>query len=105
MRRTTDTAHAARDASPAAGTSRRDFLTTAAAIGAPLLVSPRTAFGSQANSRVTLGVLGCGGRGAWIAKLFQKHGGYDIHALADYFPEVADARGNELNVEIGRAHV
>ena len=98
MRRTTDTAHAARDASPAAGTSRRDFLTTAAAIGAPLLVSPRTALGSEASSRLTLGAIGCGGRGTWIADLFQKHGGYEIRAAADYFPDKVDAFGDKLKV-------
>jgi myo-inositol 2-dehydrogenase/D-chiro-inositol 1-dehydrogenase len=79
-------------------TTRREFLTTAAAIGAPLLVSPRTAFGSQANSRVALGVLGCGGRGTWIADLFQKHGGYEIRAAADYFPDRVDTLGTKLQV-------
>ena len=43
--------------------TRREFLTTAAAIGGPLLVSPRVARGSQASSRLTLGLIGCGGRG------------------------------------------
>ena len=45
-------------------TSRRDFLATAAAIGTPLLVSPRTAFGSEASRRLTLGCIGTGGRGS-----------------------------------------
>jgi len=31
--------------------------------------------------RLKLGVIGNGGRGAWIAKLFQKHGGYEMHAV------------------------
>ena len=55
--------------------SRRDFLASAAAIGAPLLVSPRVVRGSQANTRFTLGFIGCGGRGNWMADLFVKHGG------------------------------
>jgi predicted dehydrogenase len=79
-------------------TSRRAFLTTAAAVGAPLLVSPRTAFGSQANSRVTLGAIGNGGRGKWIADLFQKHGGYQITAAADYFQERVDEFGGKFQV-------
>ena len=78
--------------------SRRDFLTTAAAIGAPLLVSPRAARGSEANSRLTLGFIGCGGRGTWIAELFQKHGGYEIRAAADYFQDKVDAFGDKLQV-------
>jgi myo-inositol 2-dehydrogenase / D-chiro-inositol 1-dehydrogenase len=85
-----------------APTSRRGFLTTAAAIGAPLLVSPRTAFGSPAGSRVTLGAIGCGGRGVWIADLFRKHGGYQVTAAADYFEERVDDLGEKLGVPAGR---
>jgi myo-inositol 2-dehydrogenase / D-chiro-inositol 1-dehydrogenase len=52
--------------------------------------------------RIKLGVVGCGGRGAWIAKLFQNHGGYDLFAVADYFQEVADACGRALGVDPAR---
>lgn len=52
--------------------------------------------------RVRLGVVGCGGRGAWIARLFQAHGGYDLWAVADYFPGVAEAAGNALGVAATR---
>jgi len=78
--------------------SRREFLTTAAAIGAPLLVSPRAARGAEAHSRLTLGFIGCGGRGTWIAELFQKHGGYEIRAAADYFQDKVDTFGDKLQV-------
>ncbi|MFO0891457.1 MAG: Gfo/Idh/MocA family oxidoreductase [Isosphaeraceae bacterium] len=47
---------------------------------------------------IKLGVVGNGGRGAWIAGLFRKHGGYEMHAVADYFPEVADHCGEALGV-------
>ena len=86
------------------GTTRREFLTTTAAIGAPLLLSPRVAFGSQANSRLTLGAIGCGGRGKWIADLFQKHGGYEIRAAADYFPDRVDELGSKFQVAPERRH-
>ena len=94
----------ASDARPeeAAGTSRREFLATAALAGGPLLVSPRAAFGSEANSRVTLGAIGCGGRGTWIGELFQKHGGYQITAAADYFQDKVDAYGGKLQVPAAR---
>lgn len=49
--------------------------------------------------KIKLGLVGQGGRGRWIARLFQKHGGYQIVALADYFPEVADQAGEEFGVE------
>lgn len=86
------------------GTSRREFLSTAAAIGTPLLVSPRTAFGSEANSRLTLGLVGCGGRGTWIADLFSKHGGYEITAAADYFKDKVDAFGEKARIAPPRRH-
>jgi predicted dehydrogenase len=47
-------------------------------------------------------VVGCGGRGGWIARLFQRHGGYTIHAVADYFQEVADACGDAVGVDKAR---
>jgi predicted dehydrogenase len=98
-------ARASHETSPGSGpgTSRREFLTTtAAAIGAPLLVSPQAAFGSQANSRLTLGAIGCGGRGKWIADLFQKHGGYEITAAADYFQDRVDELGGKFQVAAER---
>ena len=84
--------------------SRREFLTTAAAIGAPLLASPRAARGSPAGSRLTLGAIGCGGRGTWLADLFQKHGGYEITAAADYFPDRLDAFGAKFKIAPGRRY-
>ena len=86
------------------GTSRRTFLTTAAALGGPLLVSPKAAFGTQANARIRLGAIGCGGRGTWIAELFQKHGGYEVRAAADYFPDRLDEFGEKLQVPAERRH-
>lgn len=52
--------------------------------------------------KIRLGLVGCGGRGAWIAQFFQQHGGYEIHAVADYFQEVADRCGNGLGIDKGR---
>jgi len=52
--------------------------------------------------KIKLGVIGNGGRGAWIAGLFQKHGGYEMWAVADYFQEVADKCGDKLGVDKAR---
>ncbi|PYQ21833.1 MAG: gfo/Idh/MocA family oxidoreductase, partial [Acidobacteria bacterium] len=84
--------------------SRREFLTTAAAIGAPLLASPRAARGSPPRSRLTLGAIGCGGRGTWLADLFLKHGGYEITAAADYFPDRLDEFGGKFKIAPERRH-
>jgi predicted dehydrogenase len=84
--------------------SRREFLTTAAAIGAPLLASPRAARGSPGGSRLKLGAIGCGGRGTWLADLFQKHGGYEITAAADYFQDRLDDFGAKFKIAPGRRY-
>lgn len=52
--------------------------------------------------KLKLGVIGNGGRGAWIARLFQAHGGYEMWAVADYFPDVAEKCGAELGVDPAR---
>jgi predicted dehydrogenase len=43
-------------------------------------------------------MVGCGGRGTWIANLFQEHGGYEIVACADYFQDRVDSFGSKFNV-------
>jgi predicted dehydrogenase len=56
----------------------------------------------EIKRKIKAGLIGCGGRGLWIAKLFQQHGGYELHAVADYFPQAADAGGNALGVDKAR---
>lgn len=79
--------------------TRRKFLASAgaAALGCTIL-KPELVLGADANSKVNLGVIGCGGRGSWIADLFAKNGNYNIVALADYFQDRVDAAGAKLNV-------
>ncbi|HOM16016.1 MAG TPA: Gfo/Idh/MocA family oxidoreductase, partial [Thermoguttaceae bacterium] len=60
---------------------------------------PAEPAGPVGGRKIKLGLVGQGGRGRWIARLFQKHGGYQITAVADYFPEVADQAGQEFGVE------
>lgn len=84
---------------------RREFLKSGVALAGAAgitLLSSQTVFGTAALSRVKLGVIGCGGRGAWIASLFAAHGGYEMYAVADYFQEVADACGDTLGVDKSR---
>jgi predicted dehydrogenase len=83
--------------------SRRQFLADAGATAlAATIVSPALVRGAAANSKIDIGIIGCGGRGAWIANLFQKHGGYNVVALADYFQDRVDAAGAKLNVSADR---
>ena len=54
---------------------------------------------SKPARKIKIGIVGCGGRGAWITSFFVKHGGYEFVAVADYFPEVAQATGKALGLD------
>jgi myo-inositol 2-dehydrogenase / D-chiro-inositol 1-dehydrogenase len=68
------------------------------------LVSPGAVRGSTANGALAVGLIGCGGRGSWIADLFRKHGGYRIAGVADYFPDRVDACGEKFGVPTARRY-
>ena len=80
--------------------SRRRFVVGAGAAAlAFTVVKPALVRGAQANSKINLGLIGCGGRGTWIASLFKQHGGYNIVAVSDYFGDRADSAGDNLGVD------
>jgi len=82
-----------------AGLSRRQFVArTGAAALSFSIATPQMARTYAANSKINLGVIGCGGRGTWIAKLFQAHGGYNVVAAADYFQDRTDNLGDAVGV-------
>lgn len=88
---------------PFSSLPRRRFLSRTLAIGAWPLALRATAAEAPSTPptyarKIKLGVVACGGRGAWIAGLFHRHGGYEMHAVADYFQPVADACGDALGV-------
>ena len=68
--------------------TRRSFIGQAG-IAAVSTISAKTALGSQANSRVKVGLIGCGQRGTMISKLFRENGYCEIAGAADYFHEHA----------------
>lgn len=79
--------------------TRRDFVAKAGAAAlAFTVVKPDSVRGTAANSKVNLGIIGCGGRGTWITGLFKEHGGYNIVATADYFKDRADNCGGKFGV-------
>jgi len=89
--------------SPLVPVNRRRFLRGTLLAGAAAATAPAILRGQSLRPPpVKLGVIGCGTRGKWIAKLFQQHGGYELRAVADYFPEVADQVGTELGVDAAR---
>jgi len=85
---------------------RRTFLAgaTAAAAAGLTIVQPQAVRGSAANSKVAIGLVGCGGRGRWIADLFVKNGGYQLVATADYFEDRANGAGDQFKVDAKRRY-
>ncbi len=79
--------------------TRRDFIAgTGASVLAFTVLKPGLVRGAEANSKIDIGLIGCGNRGKWIADLFQKNGGYNIVAVADYFQDYADGAGDKFKV-------
>ncbi len=86
---------------PDDGIERRGLLRAA---GGLLLLRPETVFGSQANSTVELGLVGCGGRGNWIAPLFIEHSGARFVAAADVIKSRLESTRAKLKVDPAKAY-
>ncbi len=71
---------------------------------AATILKPSTVFGTAANSAIALGLIGCGGRGSWIAELFLKTGKYRIVACADYFPDRMEKIAEKCQIDAARRH-
>jgi myo-inositol 2-dehydrogenase / D-chiro-inositol 1-dehydrogenase len=92
--------------------SRRRFLGGATvAAAAPLLAGAAGMAAQQPAAeskpekpkrRIKLGVVGCGTRSRFVLQFFRPFGGYDIHAVTDYFPEAAERIGEVCGVDPSR---
>jgi predicted dehydrogenase len=83
--------------------TRRKFLASAGAAAMGFtIISPQLVRGADANSKINLGVIGCGGRGSWIAELFLKNGNYNLVTIADYFEDRVNSTGDKLKVEANK---
>jgi predicted dehydrogenase len=79
--------------------NRRKFLQTAGAASlAFTIINPELVKGAEANSKINIGIIGCGGRGQWITDLFQKDGRYNVVAVSDYFQDRVDSAGKRFNI-------
>jgi len=77
---------------------RRDFLKTAAAATAGLvIVKPESVRGAPANSALRVGLIGCGGRGRFVSRFFPQHTTAKIVAIADPFKDRVDSVKRELD--------
>ena len=71
--------------------SRRRFLAqTGLGLAAASTLGATTTLAADAGGKIRLGLIGCGGRGSWIANLFGEHGGYEIAGVADFFQDRLD---------------
>jgi predicted dehydrogenase len=83
--------------------TRRQFIAGGAVVSFTIL-KPKLVRGTAANSKIELGLVGCGQRGTWIADLFVKHGGYQVVAGADYFQDRVDAFGEKFTLPARRRY-
>ena len=79
------------------GVGRREFVGVAAAAATITILKPSLVFGTQANSAVRLGLLGCGGRGTNVMGSFLENTGAVLTAIGDMFPDNLEAGRKELD--------
>ena len=64
---------------------RRDFIKNATTISAFTILTPQVAFGTQNNSAIRIGMIGCGNRGTSVLTTMSANTNINIIALADLF--------------------
>ncbi|NCO38546.1 MAG: gfo/Idh/MocA family oxidoreductase [Armatimonadetes bacterium CG_4_10_14_3_um_filter_66_18] len=84
--------------------TRRVFLTGATAAASLTVLKSGAARAARANSAIDLGLVGCGGRGKWLASLFRQVEGVKIVALADYFQDRVDQARGMFGVDPSRCY-
>lgn len=67
--------------------SRRRFLSVSAATAALTIVKPESVRGSQANSKIQIGLIGSGNRGTYVAGLARNDPRAEVTALCDLFDD------------------
>lgn len=84
---------------------RRRFLASTAAATTFALLKPEAVFGAEANTVLNIGLIGCGGRGSWIADLFAaEKDKYRLAACSDYFRDRVDAVGQKHAIAEARRY-
>jgi predicted dehydrogenase len=79
--------------------SRRNFMHSATAAGAFSIVAPQAVRGSQANSKISVGLIGSGGRGSYDAKYVNSDPRARITALCDLFDDRLEKAAAEIGVQ------
>jgi len=81
---------------------RREFL--AAAGTGLLLLKPKTVFGSEANSALEMGLIGCGERARYDAYILKEHTGARFVAMHDIFQDPVDIAKQKLGFPDARVY-
>ena len=87
------------------GVGRREFVGVAAAAATITILKPSVVFGTQANSAVRMGILGCGGRGLGVMSSFLKNTSAVVTAAGDMFQDNLEAgkkRLDEVSMGLGK---
>jgi myo-inositol 2-dehydrogenase/D-chiro-inositol 1-dehydrogenase len=87
---------------------RRAFLKSATVVSAVTFLKPGTVFGTQANSAVRMGIIGCGGRGTAVISSMSQNTGMAIIAMADLLTDKLQSAVpvfNKLNTAKGLPEV
>lgn len=58
--------------------------------------------GEAPKRKIKVGLIGGGGRGKMIADFMMRHGGYEVHAVADYFPAITEQLQKRYSVDPSR---
>ena len=69
-----------------------------------MATTPALVKGYQENSKLEIGLIGCGGRGNWITNLFQDTGKFRWVACTDYYQDRVDATGERLGIDSARRY-
>ncbi|MBI4874678.1 MAG: Gfo/Idh/MocA family oxidoreductase [Acidobacteria bacterium] len=79
-------------------TNRREFVRASGAAGLGLMiVKPESVRGSQANSALSLGLIGCGNRGTYVSGIFAKNEFAKVTAICDIYEDKLDAAGKKYS--------
>src|ERR1700742_4283496 len=87
---------------PSPKINRRGFLAAAGASALTPAVAPSGLARQSSDDKINIGLIGCGGRGTWIAGLFLQNGHFNLAALAAYFQDRVDAAGDKFKVDAAR---
>lgn len=85
-------------------TSRRHFVQSASAAAGWMIVKPQSVRGAQANSAVSVGVIGVGGRGTYDGGIFVKDARSRVVALCDVFDDRLEVGTARLKLEKPRVY-